>query len=201
MAQAARTISADLFDNIDNSKTQKIEQFFQPVPKTERPSVVTIGKSIDDVFRFFRDFSNIPLFVKEIKRVELLTPLVSRWTFEKEGEKETWETEIVKDEFCNLIEWKVIGESEFGHSAIATFRKATADLGTVVTLKFSDDRKHGKLSSVISYFLGKEPKPQSYIILRNLKALLETGEVPTIEGQPNGKNFPEIKTKESEAFL
>jgi len=36
--------------------------------------------------------------------------------------------------------------------------------------------------------VGKDSKSQSTVNLYRLKAYLETGEVPTIEGQANGRN-------------
>jgi uncharacterized membrane protein len=45
----------------------------------------------------------------------------------------------------------------------------------------------GKMGAAIAWLFGEEPNLQIREDLRRFKALLETGEIPTVAGQPSGR--------------
>jgi len=149
---------------------------------------VTIGKPLAEVFAFLRDFSNFPLFMKNLKAVEKLSTTRSRWSFEHDAKLVTWDAVIDAEEPNRLIAWKTTGEAPAPHFGVLTLEPAVGDRGTVVSLKTDGDKQPGKLLGLASSFVGKDSKSQSTVNLYRLKAYLETGEFPTIEGQANGRN-------------
>ena len=46
----------------------------------------------------------------------------------------------------------------------------------------------GKVAALVAKLFGEEPRQQIPQELRRFKAILETGEVPTTEGQPAGRS-------------
>lgn len=58
---------------------------------------------------------------------------------------------------------------------------------TMVHVHLQSDPPAGKVGSTIAWLLGHEPSQTIREDLRRFKALMETGEVPTAEGQPRGK--------------
>ena len=76
---------------------------------------------------------------------------------------------------CSNIE--VLGSVNFDQTAH----------GTVVRVRLQYNPPGGKLGSAVAWLFGEEPSLQVRDDLRRFKALLETGEVPTTQGQPSGR--------------
>jgi uncharacterized membrane protein len=181
----------------------KIDTILNAEEEKPRPSAVTIGKPVDQVFRYLRDFSNFTHFSRGNLKVTAVSPAKAHWSFnilEDGGNRlqSKWDTEIIAEEPNKLIAWRTSDDAEFGHFGLMTFAEAPGNRGTVVTLKFENDPKKGKIRGATSYLIGHDPKPLSYIMLRDLKALLETGEVPTTAGQPTGRD---TKEAHSESYM
>jgi uncharacterized membrane protein len=70
---------------------------------------------------------------------------------------------------------------------IYTFEPALAGRATVVSFKVAYPSVVGRLVGMARMFQGEDPDTQAAVNLRRLKALLETGEIATTEGQPNGR--------------
>jgi uncharacterized membrane protein len=60
--------------------------------------------------------------------------------------------------------------------------------GTTVRVRFQYDPPAGKVGAAVARFLGEEPTVQVHEDLRRFKQLMETGEIPTIEGQASGRS-------------
>lgn len=149
---------------------------------------VTIGKPQEEVFAFFRDFSNLPLFMKDLKSIEILTNKKSHWTVElKNGLKADWDAEIILERKDEMLAWRSTKDSEVETSGSVWFSPAGGGRGTVVSLVLDYKIPGGKLTEIITKMTGEDPDSLAQINLRRLKALLETGDVPTIEGQPSGR--------------
>ncbi len=43
---------------------------------------VTIRRGVEEVFRFYRDFKNLPSFMGDVMAVEQIGPATSRWTIQ-----------------------------------------------------------------------------------------------------------------------
>ena len=160
--------------------------FNEDSDKVVRPASVTINKSIEEVWTFVRDLANMPRFVRNLKSVEIKSPKLSHWTFEKDGKTHEHDSEIIADEMQRLFAWKQLGGDET--IGVVTVEEAPGGRGTMVSMRTTSDRQPGKVGGMLSYFSGRDPKSESYINLRRMKAYIETGEVPTIEGQPNGRD-------------
>jgi uncharacterized membrane protein len=66
------------------------------------------------------------------------------------------------------------------------FEPGAPGRGTVVRIKLQYDPPAGKLGAAIAWVFGDEPSQVIREGLRRFKQLMETGEIPTIEGQPRG---------------
>jgi hypothetical protein len=66
------------------------------------------------------------------------------------------------------------------------FERAPANRGTLVKAVIRYRPPAGVIGRVVSRFLGKVPNFIMRQDLRRLEAILETGEIPTTDGQPHG---------------
>jgi uncharacterized membrane protein len=65
------------------------------------------------------------------------------------------------------------------------FDPLPGDRGTVVKVTLKVDPPGGKLGAWLAWLFGQEPGVQVREDLRRFKRLMETGETPTVEGQPS----------------
>ncbi|MBA3915730.1 MAG: cyclase, partial [Acidobacteriales bacterium] len=147
-------------------------------------SAVQLNSSQEDVYRFWRDFQNLPLFTRHLESVTLLDDNRSRWTaIGPLGTKLTWDAEITSDRQNEAISWRSLPGSDIQVNGTVRFRQATGKRGTVVEADVDYLPPAGALSRTLAQLLGKDPSFLMEQDLRRFKALLETGEIPTTEGQ------------------
>lgn len=70
----------------------------------------------------------------------------------------------------------------------AIFLDAPAELGTEVVLEIPHAAPESALGSAFTTLMKQNPADAAATALRQIKEQLETGEVPTTEGQPSGRN-------------
>jgi uncharacterized membrane protein len=153
---------------------------------------VTIGRPQAEVFRFWRNFENLAQFMKDVESVEVLSDKKSRWEIQiKSGpfknRTATWDAEIVKERAFEMISWKTLPDSEVQMTGSIWFSPAPAGRGTIVSLDMDISPPGGKLTEFVTAFTGESPNLLIQNNLARFKALMETGEVPTTEGQSSGR--------------
>ena len=149
-----------------------------------RPPSVTIDRDLKEVYEYFRDFTLQPNFVKNFRTVEMISPRYYKWRGGKKEDK-SGETKITAETPQEFLAWKTSGDAEQIGAAI--FESAPGGRGTMVSLVLQHEGTLGQLADLAAKRKGEDLKTEAYSTLRRLKALLETGEVPTIEGQPSGR--------------
>ena len=150
---------------------------------------VTIQKKPQEVFEFWRNFSNMPLFMKDVAKVEITTPKTSHWLVQlKTGLSAEWDAVITEEREGKMISWCSVENSPVQTSGTVWFEIAPARQGTIVRLSMDYKVPGGKLADLASALTGESPDMLICTNLKRLKALLETGEIPTTEGQPSGRD-------------
>lgn len=146
-----------------------------------------INKSPEELYRFWRNFENLPRAMKHLRRVQVLNDRRSRWTARGPMGKEVeWEAEIVRDDLNQLIEWRSAPGSTIDTSGQVRFAKGLGDRGTEVHVYMTYTPPGGKVGHFMASLFGENPKRAIREDLRNFKRLMELGEILTIEGQPHG---------------
>jgi uncharacterized membrane protein len=85
-----------------------------------------------------------------------------------------------------VIAWRSLPDSEIYVDGIVKFRNAPANRGTIITVVVVYQPPAGTLGAALAKILGKDPSFMMRQDLRRLKALIEAGEIPTVEGQSHG---------------
>ena len=164
--------------------------------RRENEFSITIGKSPADIFAFWRNFSNLTKFMKDIKSVENLSANRSKWTVElKNGLTTEWIATVNDEVPGELISWATT-EGEVKTEGTVRFDPAPAQLGTVVSLSLDYVIPGGKLTELVTTLSAENPEQLIQTNLKRLKGFLETGEIATTEGQPSGREeIPSRETK------
>jgi uncharacterized membrane protein len=147
----------------------------------------TINKSPEELYRFWRNFENLPHFMKHLKHVSVINDKRSHWiaTAPMGGSVE-WDAEIINEQENRLIAWASVEGADVDNSGFVRFQPAPAGRGTEVKVVIEYNPPGGALTANIAKLFGEEPKQQIGDDLRRFKMLMEAGEIATTEGQPRG---------------
>ncbi|VXC98247.1 SRPBCC family protein [Sphingomonas sp. AX6] len=148
---------------------------------------VTIAKPPrDQLFAFWRDFTNLPSFMDNLENVETLGDQRSRWTIKAPGGTSVViETEIAQEKSGELIAWRSVEGSDIDTEGRVQFRDAPGDRGTEVELVIAYKPPLGRAGQAIAKLLQREPAIQARRDLRRFKMLMETGEIANSDRRLN----------------
>lgn len=169
------------------STVQKVQEAvgIESVIKVEK--TVAINKPAEDLYRYWRNFENLPTFMKHLKSVKVISENRSHWVANAPlGTNIEWDAEIVKDEPNSLIAWASVEGADVSNSGFVRFHPATGGRGTEVKIVMEYEPPGGAIASAIAKLFGEEPEQQIGDELNRFKQLMETGEIATTEGQPKG---------------
>ena len=163
---------------------------------------ITVNKPAAELYRFWRDFENLPRFMTHLLDVDTTTDGRSHWIARGPlGLKVEWDAEIVTDAPNNVIAWKSLDGADVDTTGSVDFTELPNGRGTEVRVVLKYDPPAGKLGTAIAKLVGKSPEAQIKADMRRFKQVLETGETATICGQPHGRRYLEVqilaKTSES----
>ncbi len=167
--------------------------------KIEVKKSVTISKSPAEIFSFWRNFENLPQFMKHLESVKNTDATVSHWKATAPlGLTVEWDAEITDEIFNKKIAWKSKDGADIPNSGFVEF-KPTSERGTEVTVHLTYEAPAGKIGALAAKIFGEEPSQQVDEDLRRLKRLMETGVIMKIEGQPSGRTEDNLETKKASA--
>jgi uncharacterized membrane protein len=147
----------------------------------------TINKSPEELYRFWRNFENLPRFMYYLESVRVIDDRKSHWVVKgPAGMNVEWDAEIINDEANSLIAWRSLGGASVDNSGSVRFIPAPGDRGTEVRVVVDYIPPAGKFGAAIAKLFGRDAKGEIQEDVRRFKRLMETGEVPTTAGQPRG---------------
>lgn len=148
---------------------------------------VTINRPRQDLYAFWREFTNLPQFMDNVRSVEKLDAQRSRWVIEAPaGTSVEFVSRIVEDEPGRVIAWESEEDAEVRNAGRIEFLDAAPGRGTMVRATISYDPPAGALGRAVAKVLQREPEVQARRDLRRFKQLIETGEV-TSSASPSAR--------------
>jgi uncharacterized membrane protein len=165
---------------------------------------VTIDKPREELYRFWKNFENLPHFMKHVESVRIVDETRSHWVVKAPaGRTIEWDAEIVAARENELVGWRSIN-AMVENAGSVRFEDAPGGRGTVVRVQFQYNPPAGKVGATIAKLFGEEPDQQVKEDLYRFKQLMEAGEIITTKGQPSGRavtarhgRFPERPLAES----
>jgi uncharacterized membrane protein len=151
---------------------------------------ITIDRPRDEVYRFWRNFENLPQFMQHLERVRVLDERRSRWTARAPaGTSVEWTAELIDDRPNELIAWRAVDGADVPNTGSVQFTPASHG-GTAVLVELRYQPPGGRLAAVVAKLFGEEPEIQVGSDLRRLKQVLELGEVVHSDATVHGKPHP-----------
>lgn len=141
---------------------------------------ITIDKSPEEVYAFWRKLENLPQFMRHLESVEQTSDTHSKWVAKAPaGTHVSWEAEIVRDEPGEVIAWRSTEGSTIPNSGSVRFAPAPAGRGTELKVNLEYQPPAGIVGVTIAKLFGEEPQVQVEDDLKRFKQIMETGEVTT----------------------
>lgn len=154
--------------------------------KVERS--ITVNKPKEEVFRFWRNLENLPQFMKHLKSVKVTGEKTSHWVANAPaGRTVEWDAEIINEIEHQLLAWRSLEGSTVQNAGSVHFTDATGGRGTQIRVSLQYNPPGGILGALVAKMFGEEPEQQIADDLGRLKAMMESGQVPTNTGQASGR--------------
>jgi uncharacterized membrane protein len=148
---------------------------------------VTINRPPAELYRFWRNFANLSLFMRNLERVDMIDDCRSHWVARgPAGMRLEWDAEVINEIEGELIGWRSLEGAEVASAGSVQFKPGPGG-GTELHVTMQYAPPAGKVGASIAALIGQSPAGQLREDLRRLKAILEAGESPTVEGQPAGR--------------
>ena len=147
---------------------------------------VTIQRAVGEVFRFYRDFKNLPSFLGDVMAIEQIGPATSRWTIQGPlGIRANWTIRVIEKRTNELIRYETVAPpglrtyweihftpgSQAGETEVREVMKAPL----------------GRLGRAALALMGKSPVEEVSSNLHRLKEVMETGRVTDTSYSVAGK--------------
>jgi len=154
------------------------ESFLGAVPSLDRRRVVDIQKTLyieaplDQVYAFWSNYENFPLFMSHVREVQDLGEGRSRWSVSGPGGVPIeWHASVTQQTPDEVIAWRSESGSMLENAGIIRF--SSSNSGTRVDLRFCYRPPAGGAGQAVAELLGSDPRAKLNEDLGRMKALLE----------------------------
>jgi uncharacterized membrane protein len=149
---------------------------------------VTINRSADHLYHFWRNFENLPCFMQHLESVKTMPDGRTHWVAKAPlGSTVEWDAEITEERENELIAWRALENAEVYNTGSVRFKEAPGGRGTEVKVQLEYTPPGGVLGATFAKLFGEEPAQQVAGDLRRFKQMMEAGEIATVEGQTSGR--------------
>lgn len=146
--------------------------------KLHAKSAITINRPPEEIYRFWRDFTNLPRFMSHLEEVRITGERRSHWRARgPAGVRAEWDAEIIEDVPNERIAWRSLEGADVANSGLVTFRPGPGGRGTEVRVELRYAPPGGAIGGKVLELLGEAPGQQVREELRSLKQFIETGEI------------------------
>jgi uncharacterized membrane protein len=152
---------------------------------------ITIDKSPEELYAFWRDFENQALISDYLTSVKVTGEKTSHWVARGPANRPIeWDAEVINDRPNELIAWQTLPGADIEHAGTVRFKPAPGGRGTEVHVTMQYYPPAGTLGAGVATLLHREPSIQAADTLKRLKRLMETGDIIKVEGQSHGRSLP-----------
>ncbi|HEY7182806.1 MAG TPA: SRPBCC family protein [Blastocatellia bacterium] len=146
---------------------------------------VNINKPVEELFRFWSDFENLPRFLNHLESVRPIGGLsgqsarparISHWIARlPAGMKVEWDAEIINEEPNELIAWRSLEGAQVPNAGSVRFERNPNGPGSEVKVAIEYAPPAGKIGSLLAKLFGEDPERRVAEDLRRFKQFMETG--------------------------
>ena len=133
---------------------------------------LTINRSPEELYQFWRNFENLPRFMEHLRSVECRDEKRSHWVVKGPmGKDVEWDAEVINDEPGRLIAWQSLPDADVLNAGTVRFEPKGG--GTEVRVLIKYDPPGGKLGAAAAKMSSENPNQQVQEDLRRFKEMME----------------------------
>ena len=134
---------------------------------------VTIHRPVSEVYRYWRNFENLPRFMRHLESVAMREEGISHWVARgPAGTTVEWDARIINEVDNKVIGWQSLEGSTIATAGSVHFAETAG--GTLMRVHLQYSPPAGKLGSAVAWLFGEEPSQQIREDLQRFKTLMET---------------------------
>jgi uncharacterized membrane protein len=138
---------------------------------------IIVNRPAAEVYRFWRNFENLPRFMDHLESVTVIDETRSHWVAKAPvGTKVEWDATVHNEIEEELIAWRSLPGADVNNAGSVHFTP-TGEGSTEVVVVLSYEPPAGKLGAAVAKLLGEEPSEQVEDDLRRFKQVMEASEV------------------------
>ena len=146
----------------------------------------------EEVYSFWRNFENLPRFMRHLESVRDLGDGRSHWKAKgPAGMNVEWHATIIADVPNEVITWRSLEGSDVDNAGAVRFERATGNRGTILKVNLEYNPVGGVIGAAVAKLFGEEPEQQLDDDLRRFKQVLEVGEVVVSDATLLGTGYME----------
>lgn len=141
---------------------------------------INIQAPIDEVYRFWANFENFPLFMNHVEDIQVQDGM-SKWRVAgPAGSQVEFEAHTTRNIPNQMIAWETAPDSQVHHNGTVRFDE-NPDGSTRVTVHMNYVPPAGALGHAVAKLFGVDPRQAMHDDLVRLKSLIEQGKTSTDE--------------------
>ena len=136
---------------------------------------VLINRPASELYRFWRNFENLPRFMSHLESVTEKGGDRSHWVAKAPGGTTVeWDAEVYNEKEGELIAWRTLEGSQVASAGSVRFEETPGGGSTLVRVSLKYDPPGGKLGSLVARLFGENPEQQIDEDLARFKQIMET---------------------------
>ena len=153
---------------------------------------VTVRRPAGELYRFWRNLSNLPRIMRHLKEVTVTGPQTSHWVAKAPaGRKVSWDARITQDEPDRWLAWKSEPDADVENEGVVSFNPGPTVHETIVTVELAYAPPGGKIGELVAWLYGEEPEQQVSEDLERFRFFMEDESFAEA-----GKKMPNTKPRE-----
>lgn len=175
-----------LYESYRNGTFQKSVSYLKGTPTQQTLAMgqgiriqesVTIRRSQEDLYRFWRNLENLPRVMNYLDAVHVVSPMRSHWVAKAPaGSNVEWDAEIIRDQENETIAWRSMQGADVPNAGSVHFEPAPGSAGTLVTVNLKYDPPLGPVGAAVAKLFGTDPSQTVNRDLHRFKAMMEMNE-------------------------
>lgn len=150
--------------------------------KVRTASAVKLQKTIRierppaELYRFWRNFENVPQIMTQIESVEVINDRLSHWVAKSiplGGPKMEWDAEVINEIDNELIGWRSLRGADVESAGSVRFERASDGRATDLTVTLQYAPPGGRLSTWAAKLFGEDPEQKIEEDLKRFKETME----------------------------
>jgi uncharacterized membrane protein len=147
---------------------------------------ITVNRPVQEVFSFWRHLENLPRFMRFVRAVTSNGGNITHWVVTADDTTLEWDAETIEARVNEVLSWQSLPAAAVDNAGAILFRPAPGNRGTIVNVSLKYAPAGGRTTAKLAKIIGKDAEAIMEEDMFRFKSLIETGEIPTTEGQPRG---------------